>query len=247
MSLTPNDILEKRFSVSFRGYSRDEVDKFLEFVAESLTSAIKELNALKDQSTGLRVKLDSLQEREEEFRKALTTAHTFAEEMKQQAKKDSELMLERATMDAERIISDAHQEAIQLEENIRGLRRIQREAVFKIRSSIEGYLHLLDDAMLPPEELDNLLSAAANDMRAIQGRGDVKVINSQSEISNDFKDDLLNSEQDAVPDNTVIENKKVSDKDKNNNIDLNELNELDELDTSNVDFNELNEIDFSKT
>ena len=183
MSITPNDILDKQFSVSFRGYNREEVDKFLEAVAQSLTSVIKELNAVKDQAAGHLAKLDSLQEREEEFRRALTTAHAFAEEMKTQARKDADLMLEQAKMDAERIITDAHQEAIQLEDSIRGLRRIQREAVFKIRSSIEGYLHMLDDAMLPPEELDNLLSAAASDMRAIQGRGaEIRDMPSASEI-----------------------------------------------------------------
>ncbi len=176
MSITPNEILDKQFSISFRGYDKDEVDKFLESVAQSLTAVIRELNSVKNESAALRAKLDSLQEREEEFRRALTTAHTFAEEMKQQARKDSELMLEQARMDAERIISDAHQEAIQLEESIRRLRRIQREAVFKIRSSIEGYLHMLDEAMLPPEELDNLLSSAAADIRAIQGKSSVKQI-----------------------------------------------------------------------
>ena len=189
MSITPNDILDKQFSVSFRGYNREEVDKFLEAVAQSLTSVIKELNAVKDQAAGYRSKLDALQEREEEFRRALTTAHTFAEEMKSQARKDADLMLEQAKMDAERIITDAHQEAIQLEDSIRGLRRIQREAVYKIRSSIEGYLHMLDDAMLPPEELDNLLSAAASDMRAIQGRNtEIREMPSTEEIEQSFAD-----------------------------------------------------------
>ncbi len=194
MSITPNDILDKQFSVSFRGYNREEVDKFLEAVAQSLTSVIKEANAVKDQAAEYRAKLDSLQEREEEFRRALTTAHTFAEEMKTQARKDADLMLEQAKMDAERIITDAHQEAIQLEDSIRGLRRIQREAVFKIRSSIEGYLHMLDDAMLPPEELDNLLSAAASDMRAIQGRGtELQDMPSASEIEQSLADDSLDA------------------------------------------------------
>jgi len=54
MSITPNDILDKQFSVSFRGYNREEVDKFLEAVAQSLTSVIKELNAVKDQAAGYR-------------------------------------------------------------------------------------------------------------------------------------------------------------------------------------------------
>ena len=116
-------------------------------------------------------------------------------------------MLEQARMDAERIISDAHQEAIQLEDSIRGLRRIQREAVFKMRSSIEGYLHLLDDAMLPPEELDNLLSSAASDMRAIQGRGgdvEIKEMPTADEIEESFKSNS-DTEMNEAEDNPFMD------------------------------------------
>ena len=49
-----------------------------------------------------------------------------------------------------------------------GLRRIQRETAYKIRSVLEGYLRVIDEEALPPEEVDQTLNLAASEMRAIQ-------------------------------------------------------------------------------
>ncbi|MBW1671650.1 MAG: DivIVA domain-containing protein [Deltaproteobacteria bacterium] len=168
MSLTPNEILEKEFPARFRGYDPEEVDSFLEEVSQIITSLIKEKNAMKDQLVVYKVQLADLKKREEEFREALTSAHKLSEKMKSQAEKDAELVLERAKLDAERIVADAHQEALQLEERIMGLRRIQRETAYKIRSVIESSLRVIDEETLPPEEVDQVINLAASEMRAIQ-------------------------------------------------------------------------------
>jgi cell division initiation protein len=168
MSLSPNEILEKEFHARFRGYDPEEVDSFLEEVSEIMTSLIKEKNALKDQLIAYKDQLADMKKREEEFREALTSAHKLSEKMKSQAEKDVELMHERAKLDAERIVADAHQEAVQLEERIMGLRRIQRETAYKIRSVLEGYLRAIDEEALPPEEVDQAINLAASEMRAIQ-------------------------------------------------------------------------------
>ena len=168
MSLSPNEILEKEFRARFRGYDPEEVDSFLEEVSQIMTSLIKEKNAMKDQLIAYKAQLTDLEKREEEFREALTSAHKLSEKMKSQAEKDAELVLERAKLDAERIVADAHQEAVQLEERIMGLRRIQRETAYKIRSVLESYLRVIDEEALPPEEVDQAINLAASEMRAIQ-------------------------------------------------------------------------------
>ncbi len=168
MSLSPNEILEKEFRARFRGYDPEEVNSFLEEVSEIMTSLIKEKNAMKDQLIAYKSQLAEMKKREEEFREALTSAHKLSEKMKSQAEKDVELMHERAKLDAERIVADAHQEAVQLEERIMGLRRIQRETAYKIRSVLEGYLRVIDEEALPPEEVDQAINLAASEMRAIQ-------------------------------------------------------------------------------
>ncbi len=172
MSITPNEILEKEFEARFRGYDQDQVRAFLEEVANYLASVIRERNELKDRVLSFKKQIAYLKQQEVEFRRALTAAHEAAKKMKTSAKKEAELILERAKLDADRIVQDAHQEAVELEDRIRRLRMKQRETVFKIRSSFEGFLRLLDDEMaLPPEEMDETLKIAAREVKAIQEEG----------------------------------------------------------------------------
>ncbi|OPL14143.1 MAG: hypothetical protein AVO38_12355 [delta proteobacterium ML8_D] len=200
MSLTPNEILEKEFRARFRGYDTKEVDSFLEEISQIMTSLIKENNDLKDQLVAYKNKLTDLKNREEEFRDALTSVHRLSEKMKSQAEKDAELVLERARLDAERIVAYAHQEAVQLEERIMGLRRIQRETAYKMRSTLENCLRVVDEEALPPEEIDQAINLAASEMRAIREvscdlREDMDAISGDGEDTSStnrpFKPDIL--------------------------------------------------------
>ncbi len=168
MSLTPNEILDQEFSKSFRGYDKAEVDSFLEEVAQALSEVIKERNALKDELASCQAEVDGLKRQEDELREALISAKQICEEMKTQARKEADLIVEQAKVDAERIVVDAHQEAVQLEARIRGLRRLQREVIYKIRSTVEGYLRILDEEALPSEEFDQFLLETASEVRALQ-------------------------------------------------------------------------------
>jgi len=168
MDLTPNEILEHEFEIRFRGYDRDEVRAYLEEIASQLTALLKERNALKGHVATLRTQVDELKKRDEEVRIALTTAHSVSEELKRQSEKEAELIVERARLDAERIVADAHREAIVLEDRIRALRRLKRETVHRIRSHVEGYLRILDEETLPGEEIDSLLHLTATEARSLQ-------------------------------------------------------------------------------
>ncbi len=168
MTIMPNEILEKEFSTRFRGYNPEEVDAFLEEVSEELAAVIQERNALRDQVAAYEAKLEEMGRKEEEFRQALTSAHRLAEEMKEQSAKKADLIIERAKLDAERMVEDAHKEALRLEERVRSLRRLQREAIYKIRATIEGYLNILDEELLPPEDVDEKLHLVASEARMIQ-------------------------------------------------------------------------------
>ncbi len=168
MSLTPNEILDQEFARSFRGYNREEVDAFLEEVSKALSEVIKERNALKDELSACKAQVEELKKKEEQMREALVTAKQVCDEMKKQARKEAELIVEQAKVDAERIVADAHQEAVQLEARIRELRMLQRDATHRIRSTMEGYLRILDEDVLPPEGFDRFLEDTATEVRALQ-------------------------------------------------------------------------------
>lgn len=169
MAITPNEIFEREFSVRFRGYDRQEVSGFLEEVANYLAAVTRERNELRDKILLYKKKISILKQQESEFRNVLTTAHQMSEDMKVSAEKEAEIVIERARVDADRIVEDAHQEAIQLEDRIRKLRMLQRESVHKMRSSFEGFIRILDDEMrLPPEGMDDAMRLTATQIRAIQ-------------------------------------------------------------------------------
>jgi len=168
MALSPNEIVEREFKTRFRGYDPEEVRSFLEEVAADITALVKERNVMKNTATALKSQIEEMKKRDDELRVALTTAHSISEELRRQSEKEAELTVERARLDAERIVSDAHNEALRLEDRIRALRRLQREAVHRVRSNIEGYLRILDEESLPGEEIDELLSLTATEFRSIQ-------------------------------------------------------------------------------
>lgn len=183
MSLTPNDIIEREFNLKLRGYDRNEVDDFLEECAGAMAAVIRERNNLKDQNVAYNNKIADLIEKQNSVTEAITSVHKMAEDMKTRAAKDAELIVKKARMEADRIVADAHKEALNLEERVMKLRRMQREAIIKIRTMIQGYLDLLNDAELnmPPEHISTTMSAAAAEMREInQGADHTEILNDSS-------------------------------------------------------------------
>lgn len=169
MTMSPDEILQKEFETRFRGYDREEVEEFLEEVAQAMTEIIKERNELRDEIVALHAQLDQMRVEGDEIRKAIAAAQRMSDDLKEQAKKEAAVIVEQAKLDAERIVADAHKEAVQLEERIRKLRMMQREAVERIRGSFEGYLRMLDEEMaLPPADVDETLRLAAAEVRTIQ-------------------------------------------------------------------------------
>lgn len=168
MAITPDEILEQKFSKRFRGYDIDEVTAFQETVAARLAQVIKERNSLKSELKSCLANLEELKKHESDFRYAMAAAQKLADEMKEQAKKESALIIEEAKLDAERIVSDAHQEAMRLEERIRALRRVQRESTFRIKNTLEHFLALVEEEALPGEQMDQLLQETSSEIRAIQ-------------------------------------------------------------------------------
>lgn len=58
LHLTAKDVLEKDFKTNVRGYSKDEVDKFLDLIIKDYESFQKELDGLKQENMRLRKEVD---------------------------------------------------------------------------------------------------------------------------------------------------------------------------------------------
>ncbi|MGH7424159.1 MAG: DivIVA domain-containing protein, partial [Candidatus Methylomirabilales bacterium] len=93
MELTPIDITQREFQRRFRGLDPVEVRTFLDGVAEELQRLLKE-NAFKEERVQkLETQLHHYQQRDRELKEALLAVHRMADEVKEKARKEADLIL----------------------------------------------------------------------------------------------------------------------------------------------------------
>lgn len=107
MPLTPQDINRREFKKVMRGYSTEEVDDFLDQVTKDYESALRDLTSSREQVTTLEDKLAHYYKLEKTLHGALVVAQETAEDVKNSARKEGQLILKEAEVRAERAVEEA--------------------------------------------------------------------------------------------------------------------------------------------
>ena len=145
MRITPMDIRQQQFSVKmFRGFAVQEVDAFLEDVAEDYETLLKENALLKEQLQALEERTRGLEGREKILQDTLVTTQRLTEEMKENARREAALIRKEAEL-----AGDKHLEALRAEETalrteISHLKRQRRQLGEALRSTLEMYHRLIE-------------------------------------------------------------------------------------------------------
>lgn len=105
--LTPLDIHNKEFKRGFRGYNEDDVDEFLDLVVKDYEQLYRENGDLKETIDRLNSKLEHFQHIENTLHNTLVIAQETAEDVKFNAKKETELMIKEAEVNAQRLVDEA--------------------------------------------------------------------------------------------------------------------------------------------
>ena len=107
MDVTPREVNEKQFRDAWRGYNQEEVDDFLDRVAETLEKIGREHESLRARNVELEHALATTREAEEMLKKTLVTAQRAAEEAIAKAKTKADQLV----AEAERRARGANEEA----------------------------------------------------------------------------------------------------------------------------------------
>jgi cell division initiation protein len=145
MKITPLDIQQQQFRVRFRGFDMVEVDNFLDLAANEFEELLRENNRLKDEDRQKAEKIQQLERAERDLRNALISAQQICEEMKNQARKEGELIIEEAKGNARKILQTAQGQAMQIETEITQLQRQRAEFEASLKSILEMHLSLLEN------------------------------------------------------------------------------------------------------
>jgi cell division initiation protein len=140
MRLSPVDIRQQQFTMKmFRGFDPQEVDTFLDDVAEDFESLLRENATLKEQLTSHEERARGLSDTERTLKDTLVTTQRLAEEMKESAKRDAQLLLREATLNAEKLMEESRAEEAKLRVEIQSLKRQRRQLIEELRATVERY------------------------------------------------------------------------------------------------------------
>lgn len=161
MPLTPLDIHNKEFSRRIRGYDEDEVNEFLDQVIKDYESIIRENKELHNQLLSIQERLDHFLNIEESLSKTIIVAQEAADDVKNNSKKESQLILKEAEKNADRIINEALSKSRKVAIETEELRKQASIYRTRFRTLLEAQLELLsqDDwnALESREVSENLL------------------------------------------------------------------------------------------
>ena len=145
MRITPMDIRQQQFTVRmFRGFDVQEVDTFLEDVAQDYEALIKENALLKEQLQVLEDRTRGLEDREKVLQQTLVTTQQLTEEMKEGARREASLILREAELEGEKLLDSNRTEEAMLRNEILQLKRQRRQVAEGLRSTLDMYQRMLD-------------------------------------------------------------------------------------------------------
>ncbi|WP_407307476.1 DivIVA domain-containing protein [Desulfosporosinus sp. SB140] len=142
MQMTPLDIRNKEFSKGIRGYQCGEVEKFLETVSQEFESAYSENFELREKNKALEAEINHFRQIENTLQQTLILAQQTAEEVKQTARHEAELLLREAEQKKLEEVSEAQQKWEEIQGEIQDLIRKRDLIRTQLKSFLLSHLDL---------------------------------------------------------------------------------------------------------
>jgi len=152
MNITPLDITQKQFARAFRGYSREEVEGFLALVAVEFEALVKETLALRADNQRKAEDIAEYKGRERALQETLVAAQKASEEIRDSARKEAEITISDAELQAEKIVQGAHARFLRIADDINELKRQRLQFEANVRTLAESHLKLIEAFREPSRE-----------------------------------------------------------------------------------------------
>lgn len=166
MKITSRDIRQKQFQKSLRGVDPEEVKAFLEEVATDYEELAQKNAELTESLQKAEKELEDHRAKEKTLQETLMAAQRIGEEMKEGARKESDLKLAEAELMSEKIVANANARLIQIVDDINELKRQRLQFESQLESLLSSHLKLLaatrsSDPQISVEECPSMISGVA--------------------------------------------------------------------------------------
>lgn len=165
MKITPLDIQQMVFRVSFRGYDKEEVNRFLEELAETVELLNRDNAVQREKIVFLEQQLVELKRTETTLSNTLVSAQSLAEDVKRSAQRESELVIKEAELKAGEMIRQARMELSNTQRDLTGLQKQRLLMVERLRATLRTF-----ERMLEVEEQEAFNDAASTSEDNLEGQ-----------------------------------------------------------------------------
>lgn len=199
MVITSMDINNKEFRKSLRGYDCDEVDEFLDKIAEDYEVLYKDNSSLKEKIELLEEQLKHYSKIESTIQNTLILAQNAAEQAKQSAKSESEIILKQSNDAAKKIIDKAHNDVVKINEDYDGIKQEFLRFRTKFRNFMNSQVDTfneLEKEFMKEYNIGNALEANHIQNKEVIHKEETKLELDSSKL--DTIKDFNNSELDAI-------------------------------------------------
>lgn len=157
MKLTPLEIQQMVFQVRLRGYDKEEVNRFLEEVAQTLEIANRENASLREKVSFMEQQLADMKRNEATLSNTLLSAQSLADDVKRAAQREAELAMKEAELKASELLREARVELAETQRDISELRKQRLLMIERLRATIRTFERMLE---VEEEEEDSSEAAA---------------------------------------------------------------------------------------
>ena len=144
MRITPLDIQQMVFKVSFRGYDKEEVNRFLEELAQTVESLNRDHAVQREKIIFLEQQLAELKRTEATLSNTLLSAQSLAEDVKQNAHREADLVIKEAELKAGELIRQARVELTDTQRDLSSLQKQRLLMIERLRASLRMFERLFE-------------------------------------------------------------------------------------------------------
>ncbi len=144
MKVSPISIKKQEFNKSFRGYDPEEVQAFLDKLADEFDDLQKENESLKEELENANVHLTEFRRIEKNLQDTLLKAQESSSKAIDSVKKQTNLMVKEAEIKANQILEKARENANEIRDAVIKLREERDLLISKLKAMIDSQAHLFE-------------------------------------------------------------------------------------------------------
>ncbi|MBI5230698.1 MAG: DivIVA domain-containing protein [Coriobacteriales bacterium] len=151
MKLTPLDIHHKEFGHSLRGYNEEQVDQFLDEVADEFERLFKENIDLSEKLEAAQQRLNEFEMQRQTINNTLVAAQRSAEDIQTKAQTEADTMLRDAEVKAKEIIHNALSRKQQVQGELVRIKQAEEDFRARLKQMLDGYQRQIAEIELPSD------------------------------------------------------------------------------------------------